>query len=363
MSRRVSFRKRPGFTLIELLVVIAIIGVLIGMLLPAIQKIRDAAARTQSANNLRQISLATVNCATQNNGNLPPALDQYPAGGTYGSIFFHILPYLEEENIYATSVPVQPTFDANGNPVLYDPSTNATKYTIKTYVAPSDSTNTGSNGLLSYGANGLVFTGANVNGAAGVSVGLGRYPATFGSKGTSKCILFFERVADCSNPTDFGGFNTSLATGNYVANPAAWASDPNIAASAPFPVLTSYHVWSGYNTSLPYGNGTWPVAIFGNATTKGTLNTMPVATRVANFDRATGAGLPPPSFPGDNVISGATTFTYPFDDSPHGFTSSGCQVALADGSVRPVAKGIKASTWSVVVAPQSKVPLDDQSGW
>src|SRR5262245_63314857 len=105
MSRSPTHRR--GFTLIELLVVIAIIAILIGLLIPAVQKVREAANKAKCKNNLKQMALAAVHCADTYN-RLPPATGWYPGfdpatntgRGGRGNVFFHILPYTEQQNVY-----------------------------------------------------------------------------------------------------------------------------------------------------------------------------------------------------------------------------------------------------------------------
>jgi prepilin-type N-terminal cleavage/methylation domain-containing protein len=179
----VRARKRSGFTLIELLVVIAIIAILIGLLIPAVQKVREAAAMTTTRSNIGQVGMATHNFAGTYNSKMPLHGASVNAGGSTltRTIFFHLLPYVEQDTVY------------NAAP--------ATGYNtvVPTYLSPLDATTSSASPVSNFAGNSLLFSTQT------------RLPASFNPMGTSNVIMFASRWGTCPSALVYWASNNSGA--------------------------------------------------------------------------------------------------------------------------------------------------------
>jgi prepilin-type N-terminal cleavage/methylation domain-containing protein len=225
MSRSLS--RTRGFTLVELLVVIAIIGILVALLLPAVQAAREAARRSQCINNLKQMSLGIINAADTYDGLLPPSVGLYPdakptgrRGNSDGGLPLHILPFIEQGTLFKAAWQDGQT-DRNSFLGSYHQWMPAIQQSIvPTYNCPSDPVRVGWQGRTSYAENGQVFHKHYI----GWTDGTKRFPASI-PDGTANTAMFFDGLRACNAGPyndrywpDWGGIAYNSELGGF--NPA-----------------------------------------------------------------------------------------------------------------------------------------------
>jgi prepilin-type N-terminal cleavage/methylation domain-containing protein len=286
-----GLRTRKGFTLIELLVVIAIIAILIGLLLPAVQKVREAAARSTCSNNLKQMGTAIHNYASANQDQLPSGVEGGLQGNTYpGKLFFYaILPFIEQDNLFKG-----PDTSSYYSWRWVDVGLGS-KMAVKTYLCPSDSSH--ANGfrpgdtawaVASYVRNNGLFDGNVGTTPSSGGYGYTRAKYTIGNipDGTSNTVGVLERFS--------------------VLSAYGWAG------------LWAHHGQDRYH----WGYTQW----------------APVHGQFSY------SGIQLPQF---GVRANAAHPYYPSSGHP-----TSIQVSMMDGSARGVNASVSATSWSYVMQPE-----------
>jgi prepilin-type N-terminal cleavage/methylation domain-containing protein len=209
---------RPGFTLIELLVVIAIIAILIGLLLPAVQKVREAAARMSCSNNLKQIALAIHNYHDARSELPPGGVTPGDCCGTqsFGNWAIYILPFIEQDNLFK---------QYNDTLTNEDPANAVIRAArVKTYECPSDPQAGRSETPASGPGSGLQYVHGSYRGMAGRSDALDSYydntPVTAQiQQWRGPLHSYASKTEKKDNLTGFmDGTSNTLMVGEYTTN-------------------------------------------------------------------------------------------------------------------------------------------------
>jgi prepilin-type N-terminal cleavage/methylation domain-containing protein len=330
--------RRHGFTLIELLVVIAIIGVLIGLLLPAVQKVREAANRIKCANNLKQIGIASHNYENTYQV-LPPLwtcnISPYP-NRDYAGLFYFLLPYVEQQALYsagaASSNPQVANFGiihfssyqgGTFNGVTYPAVATAR---IPTYLCPAD----GSDPTPVDNGTGTLY--AHGNYAGNVMVYDPSSPKSLVNAmpdGTSNTIMVGHRLQECDG--------TNIGWGGPVYTD--WAGEPHETGTIhPEPGFGYLNYYSAYG---PASNNYLGV----KAVNMNTTNAFGVSNSAPDF---TQGSLPFQLAPQPGSCLWAVLV------SPH---AGAMIVGLGDGSVRNVSASISSRTWLEACIPNDGAVL------
>ncbi len=327
-------RRRRGFTLIELLVVIAIIAILIGLLLPAVQKVREAAARMSCSNNLKQLGLASANYESSF-GKLPPSLivniGNPPGGaGQPGSPFpaivhswaVNLLPYIEQENIFRQYNMRFPWFAVV--PGLVDNQTPL-RNKIKTFICPSTpgGADRTVSGTFSFGAS-FPYTGLGVTDyATNSSINPGS-------------ITFFGYPAGTGQFSLFSGMRPQLEGAGVP-----------ILGVAPSQANTMVGITDGTsNTILLCESAGRPDLYIGGARQTGANNDGGWGHHENDYGLDGAVSKTNRSSPGNCVINCHN------DNETYAFHTGGAMHAFVDGSVRFIKESISPQTYAALITAQ-----------
>ena len=404
-----QFRLRPAFTLIELLVVIAIIAVLIGLLLPAVQKVREAANRTRCQNNLKQLAVGTHNFIDAY-GTLPCYWGQYTTGRAntthysntdlYGSWFAYLLPFVEQQPLYDAIMDniVTSGFNspAGGSGSSGTTTTGGTTTTVHHHVVLPNGEYYDYDTTTTVGG---TTTGTLVPGVANTPYGIYADPAA----GTAFKIML---CPSDPSQTDSGvGKTTKWGLSSYMANWNAWGDSVSDASAVcdPSGSKSNNGFWAppqklnnmtdGASSTILFSEGysqcdgferlaliniqatinvastsTWNVSTYGH--NFGITTTLTNATWGGNSEFPTttvnaSKGMPnalmfqslASILPHSNAacqLPGANCCNYFRAQSGHASQT----VAMGDGSVRSVASTVSRDTWTRLMFPRDGQVID-----
>jgi prepilin-type N-terminal cleavage/methylation domain-containing protein/prepilin-type processing-associated H-X9-DG protein len=328
-------RKRPGFTLIELLVVIAIIAVLIGLLVPAVQKVRESANRAQCQNNLKQLGLAMHNYhgvykrfPPAFKGDVPQAYTGFPAYFFSWSALAYLNPYLEQTNIYNRMDLSQPIYV----PPTYNISLAnqfAVQQVVPLFLCPSDQMMPVSS---AYGVTNMGPTNYAVNVGTGTTNGGAPYGSPWNSDGMFRAKIG-TRIAEIRDGTS----NTAMMSESLLG-----AGPENVMGAIPGdPQLVYAYVQIGMpvNDANCAGASTW-----NNANRRGFMWATG-EMRCASYNHYLTPNSTTPDCVTNDLTPGEGIYTAVGFRGARSWHDGGVNVVLGDGSVRFISQAIAPPTW------------------